>query len=165
MSLTKLHFCLLLHILPIMIFFGSNTYIIMDPAQPSKASLGGVNFIFRHIQICTRLLQGELFQVTMYTAYISSNWSHFLTARVLVSWTYKVSKFGYGRTKWMVTMYSKYTAHISSNGSHFLTAGVLVYWTYKVRKFGYGWTKWMVTMYSKYTALISSNKWKPLFDG
>ena len=35
--------------------------IIMHPAQPSKARLGGVHFIFRHIQILTRLLQGELF--------------------------------------------------------------------------------------------------------
>jgi hypothetical protein len=131
--------------------------VIMHPAQPSKARLGGVHFIFRHIQICTRLLQGELFKVTMYTAHISSNGSHFLMARVLVYWTYKVSKLGYGQTKWMVTMYSKYTAHISSNGSHFLTARVLVYWTYKVSKFGYGRTKWMVTMYSKSTAPISSN--------
>ena len=36
--------------------------IIMHPAQPSKARLGGVHFIFRHIQILTRLLQGELFR-------------------------------------------------------------------------------------------------------
>ena len=34
---------------------------IMHPAQPSEARLGGVQFIFRHIQILTRLLQGELF--------------------------------------------------------------------------------------------------------
>ena len=64
------------------------------------------------------------------------------------------SKFGYGQTKWMVTMYSKYTAHMSSNGSHLLTAWVLVYWTYKVSKFWYGHTKWM---YSKSSAHISSN--------
>ena len=57
---------------------------IMHPAQPCEARPGGVYFIFRHIQICTRLLQGELFKVTMYTAHISSNGSHFLTARVLV---------------------------------------------------------------------------------
>ena len=44
---------------------------IMHPAQPSKARLGGVHFIFPHIQICTRLLQAELFKVTMYTAHIS----------------------------------------------------------------------------------------------
>ena len=129
----------------------------MHPGQPSKARLGGVHFIFRHIQICNRLLQGELFKVTMYTAHISSNGSHFLTARVLVYWIYKVSKLGYGRTKWMVTMYFKYTAHISSNWSHFLTARVFVYWTYEDNKFAYGQTKWMVTMYSNYTAHISSN--------
>ena len=104
-------------------------HLIMHPVQPSEARLGVVHFIFLHIQICTRLLQGELFKVTMYTAHISSNGSHFLTARVLVYWTYMVSKFGYGRTKWMVTMYSKYTAHIGSNGSHFLTAWFLVCWT------------------------------------
>ena len=53
----------------------------MHPAQPSKARLGGVYFIFWHIQICTRLLQGELFKVTMYTAHISSYGIHFLTAK------------------------------------------------------------------------------------
>ena len=36
--------------------------IIMHPAQPSKAGLGGVHFIFRHIQILTRLLYVELFR-------------------------------------------------------------------------------------------------------
>ena len=92
------------------------------------------------------------------TAHISSNRSHFSTSRVLMYWTYKVSKFVYGRTKWMVTIYSKYTTHIGSNGSHFLTDRVLVYWTYQVSKFGYGRTKWLVTMYSKYTANISSNR-------
>ena len=54
---------------------------IMHPTHPSKARLGGVHFIFRHIQICTRLLQGELFKVPVH---IRSNGSHFLTARVLV---------------------------------------------------------------------------------
>ena len=34
----------------------------MHPAHPSEAMLGGVHFIFRHIQICTRLLQVELFR-------------------------------------------------------------------------------------------------------
>ena len=48
---------------------------------------------------------GELIKVIMYTAHIGSNGSNFLTAKVLVYWTYMVSKFGYGRTKWMVTMY------------------------------------------------------------
>ena len=75
-------------------------------------------------------------------------------ARVLVYWTYKVSKFGYGRTKWMVTMYSKYTAHINSNGSHFLTAWFLVYWTYKV-------CSWYAPGYYRVYKL----KWKPLFSG
>ena len=37
-------------------------FFIMHPAQPSEARLGGVHFIFRHIQILTRLLQGELFK-------------------------------------------------------------------------------------------------------
>ena len=36
--------------------------IIMHPAQASEARLGGVHFIFRHIQIPTRLLQVELFR-------------------------------------------------------------------------------------------------------
>ena len=34
-------------------------FFIMHPAQLSKARLGGAHFIFRHIQICTRLLQGS----------------------------------------------------------------------------------------------------------
>ena len=59
-------------------------YLVMQPAQPSKARLGGVHLIFPHILICTRLLQGELFKVTTYTAHNSSNGSHFLTAKVLV---------------------------------------------------------------------------------
>ena len=68
--------------------------------------------------------------VTMYsnyTAHISSNGSHFLTAGFLVYYTYKVSKILYDQTKLEVTMYSKSTAHISSNGSHFLTDVFLVY--------------------------------------
>ena len=65
------------------VFFLSVSFI-MHPAQPSEARLGGVHFIFRLIQICTRLLQREQFEVTMYTAHISSNGSHFMTARVLV---------------------------------------------------------------------------------
>ena len=32
---------------------------IMHPAKPSKARLGGVHFIFCHIQICNRLLRGS----------------------------------------------------------------------------------------------------------
>ena len=35
---------------------------IMHPTQPSEARLGGVHFIFFHIQILTRLLQVELFR-------------------------------------------------------------------------------------------------------
>ena len=34
----------------------------MHPAQASEARLGGVHFIFRHIQIPTGLLQVELFR-------------------------------------------------------------------------------------------------------
>ena len=101
--------------------------------------------------------------VTMYskyTAHISSNGSHFLTARVLVYWTYKVSKFWYGRTKWMASIYSKYTAHISWNGSHFLMARVLVYWTYRVRKFGYGRTKWMINIYTAHIRSNGSHFWR-----
>ena len=56
----------------------------MHPAQPSKARLGGVHFIFWHILIRTRLLQDELFKLTMCNAHISSNESHFLTAWFLV---------------------------------------------------------------------------------
>ena len=66
-------------------------FFIMHPAQPSEGRLGGVHFNFRHIQICTRLLQCGLFKVTMYTAHIGWNGSLFLTARFLVYWTYKVS--------------------------------------------------------------------------
>ena len=54
------------------IYEKSNIFI-MHPAQASEARLGGVHFIVLHIQICTRLLQGEMFKVTMYTAHISSN--------------------------------------------------------------------------------------------
>ena len=36
--------------------------LIMHPAQSSEARLGGVHFIFRHIQIPTRLLEVELFR-------------------------------------------------------------------------------------------------------
>ena len=68
----------------IYIYFRILQKFIMHPAQPSKARLDGVHFIFRHIPIHTSLLQGELFKVTTYTAHISSNGSHFLTARVLV---------------------------------------------------------------------------------
>ena len=39
-----------------------NMILIMHPAQPSEARLGGVHFIFCHIQILTRLLQVELFR-------------------------------------------------------------------------------------------------------
>ena len=64
-----------------------------------------------------------------HTAHISSNGSHLRTARVLVYWTYKVSKFGYGRRKWAASIYSKYTAHIILNGSHFL----MIYTTEHIR--------------------------------
>ena len=77
------------------------------------------------------LAHSDLYQVT--TGWTVSGWSwngsHLLTGRVLVYWTYKVSILGYGRTKWMATMYSKHTVHISSSGSHFLTTWFLVYWT------------------------------------
>ena len=48
-------------------------YIIMHPAQPSEARLGRLHSIFPHIQICTSLLQSELFKVPMYAAHISSS--------------------------------------------------------------------------------------------
>ena len=41
---------------------GIKLQFIMHPAQPSKARLGGVHFIFWHIQILTRLLEVELFR-------------------------------------------------------------------------------------------------------
>ena len=131
------------------------TYYPPRPAERSEAGQGAFYFSPHSdlYQVTTR----ELFKVTMYTLHISSNGSHFLTAWLLVYWTYKVSIFGYGRTKLMVTMYSKYTAHIRWNWSHFLMAWFLVYWFYTVSKFGYGRTKLMVTMYFKYTANISSN--------
>ena len=69
-------------------------------------------------------------KVTMYSKYsahVSSNGNHFLTAGLLVYLTYRVCKIRYGQTKLEVTMYSKYTAHVSSNGNHFLAAGFLVY--------------------------------------
>ena len=62
-----------------------------------------------------------------YTAHISLNRSHFLTARVFVYSIYKVIEFCYGQKKSMVNMNSNYTAHISSNGSHFLMALFLMY--------------------------------------
>ena len=131
----------------------------------------------RSVHDVYQVTKGSLFKVTMYTAHISSNESHFLLSGFLVYWTYKVSKIWYSRTKLVVTIYSKYspqsdsyqvttgelfkvtmyTAHIGSNGSLFLMTRVLVYWTYKVSKFGNGQTKWMVTIYSEYTAHISSN--------
>ena len=66
-----------------------------------------------------------------YTAHISSNGSHFLTAGFLGYYTYKVTKNGY-----IGQSYCEYTANISSNGSHFLMAWFLVYCTYKVTKMG-----------------------------
>ena len=36
--------------------------IIMHPAKPNEARLGGVHFIFRHIQILTRFVHVELFR-------------------------------------------------------------------------------------------------------
>ena len=69
----------------------------MHPDQSSEARLGVVHFMFWHIKICTRLLQGELLKVNMYTAHIRSNGSHFLKARVLVYgtwvWTDKVNGY------------------------------------------------------------------------
>ena len=50
-----------------------------------------------------------------------------------------VSHPRYGKTKWMVTMYSMYTAHISSNESKFLTAWFLVYWIYTVLSSTFCW--------------------------
>ena len=62
--------------------------------------------------ICTRLLQDSCSMLLYrYTAHISSNGSHFLTAGFLMTWTYKVSKIRYCWTKLEVTMFSKYTAH------------------------------------------------------
>ena len=115
------------------------------PAKQSEA--GRVAFYFSAHSDFYQVTTVELFKVTIYTAHISSNGSHLLTAWFLVYWTYKVSIFGYGWTKLMVTVYPKYIACISSNKSHFLTAWFLVYWNYKDSKFGYCRTKLMVTMY------------------
>ena len=77
---------------------------------------------------------------------------------VFVYWTYKVSKLGYGRTKWIVTMYSINTAHINSNWSHFLMALFLVYWTYKVCSW-YALDYYRVSVkVTIYTAHISLNR-------
>ena len=70
----------------------------MHPAQPSKARLGRVHFIFPHIQICNRVLQGGQFKVTLFTAHKSSNGSHFLNARVLVSVNLGMD----GQCKWLL---------------------------------------------------------------
>ena len=51
------------------IFLRQTFYYAPSPAEQSEHFM---HFIFRHIQICTTLLQGELFKVTMYTAHISS---------------------------------------------------------------------------------------------
>ena len=69
---------------------GMSFYYAPRPAEQSEAGRGAFNF--SHIQIYTRLLQGELFKVTMYTAHIGSNGSHFLTAMVLVYWTLTCSR-------------------------------------------------------------------------
>ena len=52
----------------------------------SRAKRGWERCIFLsfHIQICSRVIQGSFFQVTMYTVHISSNGSHFLTAGFLM---------------------------------------------------------------------------------
>ena len=97
------------------------------PAEQSEAGLGA--FYFCHIQIFSRLLEESCSRL-LCILHISSNGSNFLTAWVLAYWIYKVSIFGYGWKKLIVTMYTKYTAHITSNGSYFLAACSLVYWTY-----------------------------------
>ena len=61
-------------------------------------------------------VHGTQLEVTMYSKYtanISSNLSHFLTAVFLVYCTYKVRPTGDYRTKVEVAMLSKYTACMS----------------------------------------------------
>ena len=50
----------------------------------------------RSVHDMHRVTTGYLFKVTIYTAHISSNGSHFLPAGFLEYWPYKVSKIGYG---------------------------------------------------------------------
>ena len=79
---------------------------------------------WRLVSLCTEHImsvnmgmhrQSEWLLCTLSTLHINSNGSHFLTAWVLVYWTYKFSKFGYGETKWMASINSKYNGHISWN--------------------------------------------------
>ena len=66
--------------------------IIMHPTQQSKARLGGgVHYIFLEYSNFYQVTTVALFKVTMFTALISSNGSHFLTAGFLAYLTYKVS--------------------------------------------------------------------------
>ena len=81
-------------------------YYTPRPAERSDAGRG--SFYFPPHSDLHQVTTVSLFKVTMFTVHISSIGSHFLTARILVYWTYKVSKLGYGGTKWIVTMYSKY---------------------------------------------------------
>ena len=58
------------------------TYYAPRPAERSKVGRGA--FYFSAHSDLYQVTTGELFKVTMYTAHISSNGSHFLTGRVLV---------------------------------------------------------------------------------
>ena len=65
--------------------------IIMHPAQPSKAGLGRVHFYLPYSDLY-QVTTMALFKVTMFTAHISSNRSHFLTAGFLMYLTYMVCR-------------------------------------------------------------------------
>ena len=96
----------------ILVFFPSEIFykirLIVYPAH-EWMWLGWVYSICHPVQILTRLLQGDLMEVTMYSAHISSNWGNYFKAVFLVYWTYKVSCIGAGQTNLDGTMCSKCT--------------------------------------------------------
>ena len=59
-------------------------YYAPRPAPPSEAMLGWVPFYFCENSDLYQVTTGELLKVTKYTALISSNGCHFLSAWVLV---------------------------------------------------------------------------------
>ena len=77
----------------LMIFGWISDDFIMQPRPAERNEAGqGASFL-AHLD-SYQVTRGELFKVTIYTAYKSSNGSNFLTARLLVYWTYKARSLG-----------------------------------------------------------------------
>ena len=86
------------------------------------------HFVFFYpIQILTRLLQGDLVVVSMYSAQISSNKSLFLWLSSWCTTDIKVLNLGtIGQSKWLLSTLSK--LHIEAQmEANICTAGFLVY--------------------------------------